>query len=73
MRRVVTILVFGLVIGLQGQAQCSICAKTTQQLGEKPAEGMNTGILYLAFMPLAIIGIIGYRWWKANREMDQSA
>jgi len=66
-------LVFGLVIGLQGQAQCSICAKTTQQLGEKPAEGMNTGILYLAFMPLAIIGIIGYRWWKANREMDQSA
>jgi hypothetical protein len=65
--------VFGLVVGLQAQAQCSICTKTTQQLGEKPAEGMNSGILYLAFMPLGIIGFIGYRWWKANRELDQSA
>lgn len=66
-------MVFGLVVGLQAQAQCSICTKTTQQLGEKPAEGMNSGILYLAFMPLGIIGFIGYRWWKANRELDQSA
>lgn len=47
-------------------AQCSICTKTTQQLGEKPARGMNTGILYLAFTPLLIAGYIGYRWWKSN-------
>ncbi|MFM7645749.1 MAG: hypothetical protein ACKO41_03450 [Sphingomonadales bacterium] len=49
-------------------AQCSICTKTAQQLGEGPAEGMNTGILYLAFAPFAIIGYIGYRWYKANRN-----
>lgn len=49
-------------------AQCSICTKTTQQLGEKPAKGMNTGILYLAFAPFAIVGYIGYRWWKNNHE-----
>jgi hypothetical protein len=48
-------------------AQCSICTKTTQQLGEKPAKGMNSGILYLAFAPFAIVGYIGYRWWKNNR------
>ena len=48
-------------------AQCSICTKTTQQLGEKPAKGMNSGILYLAFTPLAIVGVIGYRWMRANR------
>jgi hypothetical protein len=48
-------------------AQCSICTKTAQQLGEKPAQGMNTGILYLAFVPFAIVGYIGYRWWKNNR------
>jgi hypothetical protein len=29
---------------------------------------MNTGILYLAFAPFAIIGYIGYRWYKANRD-----
>jgi len=48
-------------------SQCSICTKTAQQLGEGPAEGMNTGILYLAFAPFAIIGYIGYRWYESNR------
>jgi hypothetical protein len=48
-------------------AQCSICTKTAQQLGDQPAKGMNTGILYLAFMPMAIVGVIGYRWWRSNR------
>jgi hypothetical protein len=50
-----------------GQGQCSICTKTAQQLGEKPAKGMNSGILYLAFAPFAIVGYIGYRWWKNNK------
>jgi hypothetical protein len=49
-------------------AQCSICAKTTQQLGEKPAKGLNSGILYLAFAPFAIAAYVGYRWWKLNRQ-----
>jgi membrane-associated HD superfamily phosphohydrolase len=48
-------------------AQCSICTKTAQQLGEKPAKGLNAGILYLAFTPYVIIGYIAYRWWKKNR------
>ena len=52
----------------QASGQCSICTKTAQQLGEKPAKGMNSGILYLAFAPFAIVGYIGYRWWKNNRE-----
>lgn len=50
-------------------AQCSICTKTAQQLGEKPAKGMNSGILYLAFAPFAIVGYIGYRWWKNNKAV----
>ena len=50
-------------------AQCSICTKTAQQLGEKPAKGMNSGILYLAFAPFAIVGYIGYRWWKGNKDL----
>jgi hypothetical protein len=49
-------------------AQCSICTKTAQQLGEKPAKGMNSGILYLAFAPFAIVGYIGFRWWKNNKN-----
>lgn len=49
-------------------AQCSICTKTTQQLGEQPAKGMNAGILYLAFAPFAIVAYIGYRWWNNNKQ-----
>ncbi len=48
----------------QAMAQCSICTRTAQQLGEKPARGLNTGIMYLAFTPLILIGVIGYRWWR---------
>lgn len=49
-----------------GRAQCSICTRTAQQLGERPARALNRGIIYLAVTPLAIFGIIGYRWWKSE-------
>lgn len=51
-------------------AQCSICTKTAQQLGHKPAKALNTGIIYLMIAPLAIIGVIGYRWWKGGGLSD---
>lgn len=48
-------------------AQCSICTKTASQLGEKPAQGLNSGIVYLMLAPLSIAGIIGFRWWKREQ------
>jgi hypothetical protein len=50
--------------------QCSICTKTAEQLGEKPAKGLNAGIIYLMLAPMAIIGLVGYRWWKNNQNSD---
>ncbi|TWF44943.1 hypothetical protein FHW36_101869 [Chitinophaga polysaccharea] len=49
-------------------AQCSLCTKTAQQLGEGPAKGLNNGILMLALTPLMIIGFLAFRWWKSNKE-----
>jgi len=49
-------------------AQCSICTKTAQQMGEGPAKGLNAGILYLAFTPFAVVGYIGYRYWKNTKS-----
>lgn len=64
-----TLLLSGaLLLADNAYSQCSICTKTAQQLGEKPAKGMNSGILYLAFAPFAIVGYIGYRWWKNNKN-----
>ena len=53
---------------IKSNAQCSICSRSVQQMGERPGKAFNAGIIYLAFTPLAIGGILGYRWWKQNRE-----
>jgi hypothetical protein len=70
MKRLFTILLTILLLttAQQTMAQCAMCTKTAQQLGEKPAKALNQGILYLMFAPLAIMGIIGYRWWKSNKN-----
>jgi len=55
-----------LIVNVVVKAQCSMCTKTASQLGEKPALGLNNGILYLMLAPFAIIGVIAYRWWKSQ-------
>ena len=73
MKNFFLILFFFLLAGFFTQpvsAQCSLCTKTAQQLGEKPAQGLNSGILYLMFMPFILVGFIGYRWWKNNKEVE---
>jgi hypothetical protein len=52
----------------EAQAQCSICNKTVMQMGTKPAEGFNTGIIYLMIIPYVAIGFVGYKWWKSDHE-----
>ena len=52
-------------------AQCSVCTKTVQQMGEKPAKALNSGILYLMMTPFLIVGVIGYRWWKSNKRYEE--
>lgn len=56
-----------MVVAIDVAAQCSICTKTAQQLGEKPAKALNSAILYLMFTPLGIIGFLGWRWWKSQQ------
>ena len=55
----------------QGFAQCSICTKTAMQLGEKSATGMNSGVIYLMLAPFAVVGYIGFRWWKNEKEFEK--
>jgi hypothetical protein len=52
--------------GFSVKAQCSICTRTASQLGHKPAQALNAGILYLAAAPLLLAGFIGYKWLKNN-------
>ena len=71
MKKLLLIIVLGVaffLISPDAAAQCSICSKTVAQMGEKPARGLNAGILYLAFTPLALIGFIAFRWWRKNKN-----
>ncbi len=71
MKKIVSILfIIGscFLINLQtANAQCSICAKSVQQMGDKPAKGFNSGIIYMMLIPYLAIGVVGYKWWKGNR------
>lgn len=47
---------------------CAMCTKTAAGLDDKSARGLNGGILYLATLPLALIGTIGFIWWRHNKS-----
>ena len=65
------ILVLGMgcaVLPAPASAQgCAVCTKTASELDPKSAKGLNDGILFLAFLPLSIIGTLGYFWWRQGR------
>ena len=61
------------LLAITASAQCSICTRTAAQLGEKPAKGLNAGILYLAMTPFLIVGYISYRWFKNSQEKPGEA
>lgn len=63
--------VLAIFISIDSWAQCSICTKTASQLGEKPAAALNSAIIYLMAAPFAIIGFIGWRWWKSQKEVEE--
>ena len=70
---VAIILLVGILsmLSVEVWAQCSICTKTAAQLGEKPARGLNMGILYLAATPITVVSIIAFRWWRNQKKQAQ--
>lgn len=67
---IVILLFFVLALSTSAFAQCAVCTKTALQMGEKPAQGLNSAILYLMAAPFVIIGFIGFRWWKSNKQRE---
>lgn len=67
MKRILFLIAF-IGMGVWASAQCSMCTKTAASLDDKSAKGLNAGIIYLAVLPLAMMGFVGYRWWKQNHE-----
>lgn len=62
-----------LVLSLGGLSQaiaqgCSVCTKTAEGFGESAASSLNTGILYLAAIPVGFMGTMAYLWIKRSRQ-----
>jgi hypothetical protein len=70
MKRLILLLI-GIWMVVAAQAQCSICTKTAQQLGDGPGKGLNGGIIYLMVAPLSVAGFIGYKWWRNERQIQE--
>jgi hypothetical protein len=70
MKKFILLILFTLPLSIFSFEQCSICTKTASQLGEGPAKALNGGIIYLMMTPFAIMGFIGYRWWKSQKEVE---
>jgi hypothetical protein len=49
---------------------CAMCTKTAAGLDSKSAKGLNAGILYLATLPLIILGTVGFIWWKKSNTEE---
>ena len=69
MKRLIPVLMicFASVSAFQAEAQCSICTKTAQQMGHKPAKDLSSGILYLMAVPYVMGGVAGLIWWKYRK------
>jgi hypothetical protein len=67
MKRFVSIIFIICVITNNAIAQCAMCTKTAQGLDPKSAQGINNAIIYLAFIPLAmILGVFYYMYRSAK-------
>ena len=59
---------FTINTNIEGQG-CSVCSQTAANgLDKNGAKGLNEGIIYLAFLPLVIMGTLGFIWWKTNKN-----
>ena len=65
MKRIVLVGVLLLMLsGISYGQGCAVCTKTAAGLDDKSAKGLNGGIVYLAILPLAIMGTLGFVWWR---------
>jgi hypothetical protein len=64
---ILSLFIFSFILS---RAQCSVCTKTAEQLGEGPASALNNAIVYLMMTPLLIMGFVGFRWWKKEKAVN---
>ena len=60
-----------LLISVASQAQCAMCKATAESNmngGDSMAAGLNSGIIYLMFIPYLLIGGVAYAIYKHRKK-----
>jgi hypothetical protein len=74
MRKIIihSVLIIILLLSVQTIfAQCPMCKTAVEsnlKNGGTTGAGLNVGILILLIMPYALVGGIGYVWWKNRKK-----
>ncbi|RQO30248.1 hypothetical protein DBR32_11780 [Taibaiella sp. KBW10] len=61
------VLILCSVSGVMAQG-CAVCTKTAEGFGASAASSLNTGILYLAAIPVGFMGTMAYLWLKRSKQ-----
>lgn len=67
-KRLLLVLILTLSVHAVYAQGCVVCTKTAAGLDSKSARGLNAGILYLAGLPLVLLGTVGYIWYRHNKN-----
>jgi len=51
---------------------CVTCTNTAAGLGANSAQGLNSGIVYLAALPLLFMGTVAFIWWKRSKAQPSA-
>ena len=69
MKRIVLVgLLLVVLSGISYGQGCAVCTKAAAGLDDKSAKGLNGGIVYLAILPLVIMGTLGFVWWRSSNS-----
>ena len=77
LRSALFFIIFGLMIisSKAVKAQCAQCAATVEsnaKSGDKTANGLNAGILFLLAAPYTVIAVGGFIWYRNYRRKNMN-
>ena len=67
-------LLFSVLIYTSAQSQCAMCkaaAESNGNAGDSMAAGLNSGILYLMFIPYVLIIVIAVLIYRHKKKLKQ--
>jgi hypothetical protein len=68
-------LFLSIAVPVTTNAQCAMCKLNAEHAAEsknkKQGLTLNSGILILLSMPYAIVGIVGFMWYKRSRRGEE--